>query len=167
MDVTEIKFRKGSRFKLDATKTFGELERIRELHGGDILPATVVEEASTRDNYLHSAFDWDDSSAAQKHREETARLLIRSVVVVRAAAPNVESRSYEITKRTPQVGGKDDQPATVYRTTEDILGDPDARQRLLSRAIRELAGMRERYHGLSELAKVFAEADKAFKRYAG
>ena len=46
-----------------------------------------------------------------------------------------------------------------YRTTEDLLKDPVERDRLMSRAIKELAAFRNRYAGLSELAVVFSAID--------
>lgn len=163
--ITDIKWRKGSRFtQLDPSKSHDALEQIRAKNNGEIDPECVVSVAANPKHYLHKAFEWDDTIAAKRHRETVARTLIRSIIVVRAEAPKVEARRYEVSVQASVTQSK---PRNVYRTTADILQDPDSREVLLSRAIRELAALRERYHGLSELAKVFQAADEAFAKYAG
>jgi hypothetical protein len=46
---------------------------------GYIEPAAVVEEARDERSPLHSEFEWDDTRAAELHRLDTARSLIRFV----------------------------------------------------------------------------------------
>ncbi len=58
------------------------LERLIELGGGKLTPASVVSDASDPASPLHSCFEWDDSVAAHKYRLEQARVLIRSVKCV-------------------------------------------------------------------------------------
>lgn len=163
MSYKSIKWREGSRFSVDAEVASQELDRIREANGGELLPADIVKEAAKKRNPLHNEFDWDDKSAANKFREERARGLVRSLIVIRKEAPKVEARKYELTYST-EVPDQGQPQRQCYRTTEEILQNPVERDRLLARAIRELAAFRDRYAGLSELAVVFAAAEKAIRK---
>jgi hypothetical protein len=58
-----------------------ELEKLRR-EGGRIIAAEVVAAATPEDAPLHPAFEWDDSAAAQAHREHQARNLVRRVQVL-------------------------------------------------------------------------------------
>lgn len=68
-----------------------ELLRLQDANGR-ITPTIVVNAARRRSNPLHGEFDWNDESAAERHREDVAGKLIRKYVTV----PVVEySRPYE------------------------------------------------------------------------
>ena len=58
-----------------------ELERIYKKNGS-LKPADVVDESRPNDALLHPAFEWDDEVAGEKWRQEQARNLIRTVVVM-------------------------------------------------------------------------------------
>lgn len=59
-----------------------ELARIEQQHG-ELKPPTVVDEARPEDALLHPAFEWDDFVAAELHRQDQARHLIRAVQVIK------------------------------------------------------------------------------------
>ena len=162
-EILEINWRNGSRFKVAATEAHDLLERLRTQNGGALSPAVVVAEASKKRSPIHGEFEWNDAVAAGKQREHRARVMIGSIHVVRAAAPKVTARRYEVTSAPPVEG---ERPSREYKTTEQIMADPEARDKLLTRACRELLTLRERYHGLTELQEVFAQVDKAFKKHA-
>ncbi len=61
----------------EARVALASLER-----GGRLSPEDVLRSAASTNSPLHDYFEWDDSAAAQKHRLEQARQLIRSVRVV-------------------------------------------------------------------------------------
>lgn len=161
MSKAIIKWREGSRFSVDAETAHRELEAIRAKEGS-IDPENVVKAAKAKRNALHPEFDWNDATAAHKHRTERARALIRSIVVIRAEAPKVQARKYEISIQ-PQSSESSEPQKRVYRTTEEILADPIERDRLLARAIKDLGAFRQRYAGLSELAVVFYAIDDTMK----
>jgi hypothetical protein len=48
---------------------------------GRLTASNVVETARDETSPLHSHFEWDDSAAAEEHRKEQARRLIRSVKI--------------------------------------------------------------------------------------
>lgn len=67
---------------LDANAVGNELERIREEHSGHLKTEDVVREAVDPASPLHTAFNWDDQSAAYQYRVWQARQLIRNVQIV-------------------------------------------------------------------------------------
>ena len=139
---------------LPADQAQNELEKIRKKNGGELDPQSVVDTAqSNKRNKLRPFFNWSDAEAANLHRVEQARNMIRSIVVVRPEMPDHETREYELTqsKVTPR--------QQTYTTTEEIMKDPDARGQLLQRALGELLAIQRRYRGLQELAIVFRSID--------
>ena len=58
-----------------------ELQRIYD-ERGELKPEAVVEQARPTVSSLHSAFEWDDTAAAEEHRKNQARQLIRVVALV-------------------------------------------------------------------------------------
>jgi hypothetical protein len=75
-------FKNGYRIKGINAQTAGEeLARI-EKHRGELKAPDVVDEARPEDALLHPAFEWDDQVAAELHRQDQARHLIRAVQVI-------------------------------------------------------------------------------------
>jgi len=157
--IESVKWAGGARFKVGADVALDCLEKIREENDGSITADGVVEEAEKEESPIHEEFEWSDSIAAHEHRKYTARTMIRSLHVVREEAPNVEARQYELRVATKDKAIKSGIPQRCYRTTEDILADPIERDRLIARAVQDLATFRSRYAGLSELAVVFSAID--------
>ena len=153
--IAKIDWKKGFRGKGDAEKVYSELEVIRK-RVGSIKPEDVVKRAKIKKSSMHEMFTWDDSEAARLHRLEQARSVIRSIEIVYEKTPNVQARAYSVT--TTAATDKEE-PRKVYMSTAELLEDPIARDELLSRAIREALSYRRKYHGLSELAKVFRAMD--------
>ena len=156
-DPIEIKWRAGSRFKTNPVKAFEELERIKSRNGGEIDANTVVEAARSKRSPIHRDFEWDDAIAAHEHRLETARKMVRSIEIVRKEAPNISARAYEVTVSRESTL---ESPKKAYRSTEEILSDPVARDELLGRAVRDAISFRKRYAALSELSQVFQAVEK-------
>ena len=125
-----------------------ELERIYQERGG-IEPSTVVEESRDISSPLHPCFEWDDAVAAEKYREDQARLVIRSIVTV-----------------SEDSAGKQQQPVRAFvRVQEDykpitvVLNDEEQIAELLRSALSELSAFRKKYQTLSALRPVFTAID--------
>ena len=129
------------------------LDRIAREHGA-LTPATVVSSARDETHPLHVLFEWRDNVAAERYREQQARQLIASLIIVEGEKRTRIYESVEI------VMGERAIPQRVYVTVEAAMADPEARARLLARVLAELSALRVRYEGLSELAAVFAAIDR-------
>lgn len=72
----------------------GELKAISSKNNGRLTPKDVVDAARPPSSPLHPFFEWDDETAAESWRIETARELIRSVRV-EIVTEDVTLRAYE------------------------------------------------------------------------
>jgi hypothetical protein len=130
-----------------------ELDAIAKANGGKLRPADVVDFAADPKTALHSKFTWDDGEAGRRYRIWEARHLIRvSVKMMPRGEKKYHAWVSLVEDRAIPGGG--------YSATAKVLSDRQRRQRLLDQALRELERWRERYRELSELADVFAAADK-------
>ncbi len=126
-----------------------ELERLRLLHGGVLMPELVVNAARYKSSPLHESFDWDDGEAAHKWRLEQARRLIRVYVPVIDANGPKEIRGY--VSLSPDRMGEGG-----YRAMVDVLKNEDMREQLLADALDDLRRIKMKYAALNEVAAVFA-----------
>ena len=75
------KFAKNSGFSGNAEVVFNELEQIREHNEGQLHTSAIVDAARPEESPLHTYFEWNDQKAAERYRENTARRLVRAVII--------------------------------------------------------------------------------------
>lgn len=110
---------------------------------GEARPEAVVDLARNPDNPLHPCFEWDDTKAAEAHRIDQARYVLRAVVIVRDSASDTTIRAFVSPERE---GG--------YRTIEAVMSDPTSRDLLIEQARRDLEAFSRKYQALEELSGV-------------
>ena len=118
----------------------------------------LVDASRPEDAPLHSMFEWNDSVAAEKYREEQGRSIIRHIIEV----PETEEEK----KTTPVVRAffQIESSTSDYEPTYVIMNDKEKRNRLLQIAKDELQRFKMKYAGLKELAMVFEAIDKLNKQ---
>lgn len=139
---------------LDAQACGEALEAVQAT--GPLTPPRVVEIARPDTSPLHHAFEWDDEKAAQAHREEQARYLLRSIVIVREGQEDTRPIRAFVHVSDADAEGK---PQSVYTDITTALRNPVLRAQVLRKAESELVAWRRRYQELEELAAVFAVVD--------
>jgi len=152
---TQYEYKNGRGYTDIPAQTAGEeLERISDLHG-TLTASCVVDESRDADAPLHGAFEWDDGIAAEKHREQQARVLIGSLVSVRVGdvASNEPVRVYVHIQNE-------------YRQLDTVVTNKDYKEELLQKALAELQSFQRKYRLLSELAEVNAIIEQTQIRYA-
>ena len=108
------------------------LEEIRDGNGGHLTPAAVVDASRSANAPLHNEFEWNDGIAAELHRQEQARNLIRSIRIESVA------NSPRMFHATIVTGERE------YRTLDEIKLDEDLREQVVARLRRNLeAAMRD------------------------
>lgn len=136
---------------------------------GVVTPEAVVAAASPLDAPLHPAFDWDDTSAARKFREQQARTLMGSLLIeYRTPDGTVLAPTRYVIKLQPAA---DDDDATMDETTANAIqprvyilsmtanADDALRHRRVQQAYRELLSWQARYREIAAFAKLFAVID--------
>jgi hypothetical protein len=120
-----------------------ELDRLASTFPSGLTPAAVLDRASTRGTPLYEwdqdtgYFEWDDVAAAEAHREEQARLLIRSVVI------KVQSGSGAIRTRAFHVIAENDKRS--YRSIDEIVTNDDYIDQIKRRFQNELIRLDKTY----------------------
>lgn len=142
-------FKNGSRHRVSAQiagETCAELAK-----NGKLTARNLVEVSRPEGSPLHGEFEWNDSEAAERWREQQARVLIASIVYVdeQSSGSSEPVRAYfNLRVFDPE-----------YESIETIIRSKDKYADLMERAIRELQAFREKYRVLASLAPVFDVID--------
>lgn len=152
--LTKAKGKTMQERKDKAPSVTDELRIIAERNNGVLVPKHVVTYARNASTALHGLFEWDDGKAAEAHRLEQARHIIR----VRVADLPMAGSDMTVSVREYVHLSKDD--VGVYRRVEDVLGSKAQRSVMLDDAKRDLRAFRDKYIALAELAGVRKEIAK-------
>lgn len=148
-----FKYKSRVSLPVPAQKAGEALEAIRESRGS--LTAKIVVDESRADGApLHGCFEWDDATAAEKHREDQARYLLRSITVTFNDEPKTE-RDIRAFVHVEQKGVESYVPLSV------AMGDKALRAQVVKRALEELVVWRERYRSYDELSELFIAIEQA------
>jgi len=151
------KWANGSRIKINPQTAGERIEWLRKRKGGQLDRKDVLAEAKKSRSPLHSAFEWDDSVAAEQYRLEQAGHMLRHITVVFEDSPEADP-----IRAFVHVSRREDEPAFTHISV--ALGDDDMRSQLLAQALAEIAGWRRRYAHLQELSILFAAADEVLMK---
>lgn len=138
-----------SRVCVDANVAGAVCEQLADkgcLSAKNLLDASRPEEAP-----LHHCFEWDDSVAAEMYREDQARYIIRSLVIV----PE---------KKEPVRGFfRIENAGNTYHTIQTILQSDDATAKLFNTAMNELKALHRKYAALQRLERVWNAVEECEK----
>lgn len=152
---------KNGGFKVKAQVAGERLAQLQAENGNRLTPRLVLDDARADDSPLHPCFEWDDVRAAELHREDQARSVIRAIRVVQPTTGG-ESRVIRAYVNIVEQVGQDLQHAYVPIAT--VMGDEGMRQQVLTRARRDLLAFKDRYTEIEELTQVadlaLSEIDK-------
>ena len=119
--------------------------------GDKFTPADIVEAARDKKSELHKCFTWDDTVAAQKWREQQARVLVAQLVVRTTTTENEPVAVRVISSTSTR---NEYVPTKVLIAVEDDYAD------LLARAVRELKAFQQKYKAVAELREIFEAIDE-------
>lgn len=161
MRIAGYEFSEGARFQPGAVKDAAEvgahLEFLRQQSKGELTPEDVVQDARNPNSPLHSFFEWDDTAAAEQHRLQQARGLIKAVVAVYVQPDKPAVR----TKMFVHVN---EPGAPHYREKSHAMSQKKTREMVLRRAWNELQQWRRRYADLKEFADLIPVIDEVQKK---
>lgn len=167
VEIVSHHWKLGARVKVDPTRGYQALKAIYD-QDRIITPAKVVTAATPKDAVLHGEFEWDDTTAARQHREEQARSLLRSAVVVYKRPDQTLTQPVRaFVKLVPSA----DNPALdavsedavqphTYLPIRAVMDEPSLREHHKRQAFRELATWRNRYREIADFAAVFEQIDR-------
>lgn len=129
-------------YDVSAQTAVEELSRIYQ-ERGELQAADVVEESRPETAPLHGCFEWNDSVAAEKYREEQARGIIQCVVSVQNTTKHgsMEVRAFVHVEDS-------------YRPTQVVISEKSLHDELLKSAIRDVEEFQRRLELFSSLRPV-------------
>ncbi len=129
--------------------TVGEiLDTLRNSETG-LTAKAFVDISRPEESETHKMFEWDDSIAAEKFREQQARVIIGHITVEYETAKKPQRAFYHLSYTDPQ-----------YRSVGEIKESVEDTAALLAMAKRELITFRTKYSILKkELSSVFDAID--------
>lgn len=139
----------GSQHRTDANTAGAVCEHLEA--SGNLTAKSLLDVSRPEDAPLHSEFEWNDSVAAEKFREDQARGIIRHLTIRLDANPSEPVRSFFT---VAQAGAKS------YTSIETILTQNGLRDSLLHQAIKEMDAFQRKFNTLSELVGIFEAAAK-------
>ena len=147
--IKEYSWKVNGFIKGDPNKIGAELEIIEKTD--ELNPTTVLEYARNHtDSELHSAFEWNDSIAAEKYRKDVASRIISSIRVEiiedEKKRTNKPIKAYVQTSRLQK-----------YEPIEVFVKDLDKYQLLLEKAYRELNVVKDKYAELTEIQELLKD----------
>lgn len=125
--------------------------------GESATPAQIVDMARDNGTELHKCFEWDDAIAAEKHRLDQARQVVRHLVIRETVKENKPPIRFFF---RPEGGAG-------YQPTQVIVRNQDSYQALLKSAMRDLDALRIKYHSLTELEQVFDAIEELMRGKVG
>ena len=116
-------------------------------------PEKLVEVSKPKDAPLHQEFEWNNTIAAQKYREEQASCLIRHLIIVRVDIEEIKPYKDRAFVHT---GNKEQ----GYVPLKDALNNETWRENLLKTAYRDMQTFVAKYHRLEELTEVIKDMNQ-------
>lgn len=135
-------WKSASRIKADA-QTAGEIcEQLESTVG--LTAKTLLDASRPEDAPLHDEFEWNDSIAAERYREDQARHLIRSLCVAPDSSDSPTIRAFFTVSSD-----------STYENIQRIITIPKKRNSLLEMALSEFKAFEAKYNSIVELEPVF------------
>ena len=125
------------------------LEKLRERDGG-IFTKSVVNEARDSASVIHSVFEWNDSIAAELHRETEARNLIRNVQITVESKPVRVYHNITVEKQ-------------VYEKREVIINDETLMTNLIDQVTRDFSRISQKLDQVKKMVRETKEPDRMEK----
>lgn len=125
---------------------------------GGLTAESLVDASRPEDAPLHNEFEWNNDKAAELYRQDQARTMIQSIVVINEASPAQETTRAFV--HIQQGESKQYEPIQV------VIRDEDKLKLLYETAKRELEAFRNKYKGIKAFEKVFLEIDNLPEKIA-
>lgn len=134
----------------DVTKVANEIFSISD----NPTNAQIVEKAKDESTELHSMFEWNDTRAAQKYREQQAHKIVTSIQIIPVGLNN-KGEEKPLTERPIRLlHHLNGNPG--YIPIHRIMNDEVMHRQLLEQAYSDLRAFQYKYATLQELQPIFA-----------
>lgn len=149
----------GSRFKTDPTVVGDIFEALSEENAGLVTARAVVDVARPTESPIHDEFEWNDEVAGQSWREETARRMMRSIVVITLPVEDRPALSpVRLLHNVTTAEGRGYMPLARVLSSDDLWGQ------VVADIVRDLRNYR---YKLAAFKQFTPHVENAFKELEG
>lgn len=144
-------------YSVSAETVGKEFEKIEKQYG-KLTSDLVLQSAEDEDSPIHECFEWDDAVAGHKYRLSQATSLILNLAVEPDKVKKPEKiRAYYNVSDSTKKG--------TFINAKSAFENPDTRDIVLKRALREFKAFQEKYKNLSEFSQIFGMFDELSEKY--
>jgi len=145
---------KGKIYNDDQAQEIGEaIEDLQDKIGAEVKPSHLLDAARSKSHRLHSYFEWNNSVAAEKYRNEQAKDMIRSVVIIiETPIGPTETRAFVSVKSETEDGRR-------FVTVAQAMSNENYRNQAIEEALKKARFWRSQYKKYTELAPIFEAID--------
>ena len=126
-------------------------QQLRESEQG-LTPRSLVDASRDKNAPLHNEFEWDNTVAAEKYREQQAANIIRHLIIVRTDIQ-------EVRKSHDRAFVSTGENNTVYVPLNEALSNEVWKKNLLLAARRDMKIFATKYRRLTELSGIIDAID--------
>lgn len=134
-------------YPISADEAGKEIEKIEKEYG-KVTSDLLIQKAEDKDNPLHQCFEWDDAVAGHKYRLHQATVLILNLAIEpeEVKKPTSVRAYYNVSENTKK---------GTFVNAKTAFENPDTREIVLKRALREFASFQNKYKELKEFSEIF------------
>lgn len=121
---------------------------------GSVTPKRLVEVSKSKSAPLHNEFEWNNTLAAAKYREEQARQIIKNIVIMEVSEGEAEPKHVKCWVNSDRAFVPTDEKLHRYVTIETAMSNYDWKENLIKTAKQDMASFIAKYKRLSELSKI-------------
>jgi hypothetical protein len=140
--------------KADPQKMGEALARVADGNEGRLTPNAVVESARNSRHALHKHFEWDNTIAAGRYREDQARAIIRVVMVADGDTEEGVARAFISVA---------DKGGVAYHSHAEVKSSLQLQVAVLDAAERDLKAFQRRYRELGDVCDSVRVAEERIK----
>lgn len=146
-----------------SAQTMGEMIESIEKKDGSVTKKSLLDASRPEESPTHNAFDWDDSSAAEKYRLSQAGFFINNICV-----KVVSDDTKPVEKHVAFVNVVEGKHNTAqYKSVRTAYSNKVEKANVLKNALMELKAFQDKYNRLEELTEVFDAINDFERRVEG
>ena len=153
MSAFEYKYRISGLQKTPAEVTGAVCKDLIDKEGA-VTPQRLVEISKPKDAPLHDEFEWNNTIAAQKYREEQARQIIKNIVIIEVSEETEEPKQIKCWVNSDRAFVPTDEKLHKYVTIDTALNNIGWRDNLIKAAKKDMSAFIHKYRRLTELSEI-------------
>lgn len=150
----------GFSYKVSAQKVGEELEKLEDEHGS-LSKEMIVDAARPEASVMHKLFEWNDSIAGEKWRQQQAKTMLSCLhIVVEQSTPDKEFERFTVRAYVNSETDDSRTKGAYISVTDALQQNAPTRETIISNARRELSEFKKKYSTYTEFADVIAAIER-------